>query len=185
MHVVIAYESMYGNTHRIADAIGSGFGPDHDVTVAPIHTIDLTDPGVDLLIIGAPAHAHGLPRPGTRRAAVESAHTKFDEHQLEPTAAGPGVREWLQGLPERVTVRSAAFDTRFRPPAWLVGHPARRISRTLHRRGATVIAAPASFFVDKHEQLVAGELDRAHAWGEHLRRLAESGAAAVALRSQE
>ena len=71
-------------------------------------------------------------------------------------------------------MRSAAFDTRFRPPGWLVGHPARRISRTLSRRGATPLAAPASFFIDKHEQLIAGELERAQAWGKHLCHQAEA-----------
>jgi len=172
MRVVIAYESMYGNTHRVADAIASGFGPEHDVTVEPVDAVDPTDPDIDVLIVGAPTHAHGLPRPGSRRAAVDSAHTKNDEHQIEPSAGDPGVREWLQRLPNPVAIRSAAFDTRFRPPAWLVGHPARRISRTLHRRGATVLTAPTSFFIDKHEQLIAGELDRARAWGEQLETLA-------------
>ena len=173
MRVVIAYESMYGNTHRIADAIASGFGSDHDVTVEPVDTVDPTEQDIDVLIIGAPTHAHGLPRPGSRRAAVDGARTKYDVHHLEPSASGPGVREWLQHLPEKVSVSAAAFDTRFRPPAWLVGHPARRVSRALHRHGATVLGTPASFFVDKYEQLVAGELDRARGWGEHLRHLAE------------
>jgi len=27
MRAVVVYESMYGNTHRIADAIGAGPGP--------------------------------------------------------------------------------------------------------------------------------------------------------------
>ena len=174
MRVVIAYESMYGNTHRVADAIASGFGDDHDVTVEPINSVDATDSTIDVLIIGAPTHAHGLPRTGSRRAAVDGAHTKYEEHQVDASATEPGVREWLQRLPERISVCTGAFDTRFRPPGWLVGHPAAKINRTMHRRGATVLAPPASFFVDKHEQLVAGELDRARVWGEQLRRRAEA-----------
>lgn len=173
MRVVIAFESMYGNTHRVADAIAAGFGADHDVTVQPVDTVKLTDPDVDVLIIGVPTHAHGLPWPSTRRAAVDSARTRYETHQLDSSAAGSGVREWLDCLPERVSALVAAFDTRFRPPAWLVGHPASRISSTLRRHGATVLTAPESFFVDKHEQLITGELERAWSWGEQLRRQTE------------
>jgi hypothetical protein len=173
MRVVIAYESMYGNTHRVAEAIASGFGNDHVVTVAPINQVNPAEMDADVLVIGAPTHAHGLPRPNTRRAAADGARTKYDKHQLEPAAAEPGVREWLQRLPASLSVQTAAFDTRFRPPAWLVGHPARQVSRKLQRLGACVLARPESFFVDKHEQLKPGELDRARAWGERLSRQAE------------
>ena len=89
MRVVIAYESMYGNTHSVAEAIASGFGNDHVVTVAPINEVDPADLDADVLIIGAPTHAHGLPRPSTRRAAADGARTKYDEHRLDPAAAEP------------------------------------------------------------------------------------------------
>lgn len=111
-----------------------------------------------------------LPRASTRRAAVEGARTNYDAHRLEASAGEAGAREWLTRLPERVTLHVAAFDTRFRPPGWLARHPTRGIIRTLRRHDATVLAAPTSYFVDKHEQLVAGELERVYAWGEHLRR---------------
>ena len=172
MRVVIAYESMYGNTHHVADAIAAGFGAGKHVTVQPISELDPTGVDADVLIIGVPTHAHGVPRRSTRQAAVSSAHTKYEDHQLDPSATGSGVREWLSELPDRVPVLTAAFDTRFRQPVWLVGHPARGISRTLARHGATVLARPESFFVDKHEQLAGGELDRARRWGEQLRDLA-------------
>jgi len=173
MRVVIGYESMYGNTRRVAEAVAAGFAPGHDLRIEPIANVDPTDPDLDVLVIGVPTHAHGLPRPSSRRAAADGARTKQDVHQLEPSADAPGVREWLERLPDQVTFNSAAFDTRFRPPGWLVGHPARRISRVLHRHGATVLAPPASFFIDKHEELVTGELERAQEWGSHLCRLAE------------
>jgi len=173
MRVVIAYESMYGNTHRLAEAIASGFGSDHAVTVVAVAEADPNQFDTDVLVIGAPTHAHGLPRPSTRRAAADGAHTKLDDHDLDPSAAGPGVREWLQRLPRHLSLQVAAFDTRFRPPAWLVGHPARQVVRKLRHLGVSVLTPPESFFVDKHEQLVAGELDRARCWGAELRRRAE------------
>src|SRR5215467_13986343 len=36
MRAVIIFESMYGNTHAIADAIGRGLGPEHEVSVVPV-----------------------------------------------------------------------------------------------------------------------------------------------------
>jgi hypothetical protein len=174
MRVLIGYESMYGNTHRVADAIAAGFDEGDEVTVAPVSSFDDTATNVDLLVIGVPTHAHGLPRPGTRRAALDSARTKYERHDVDSAANGPGVREWLQTLPPRVGVAAAAYDTRFRPPGWLVGHPARAIARALARRGATVVMRPESFFIDKKEQLRPGELERAQAWGARLRRAAEA-----------
>ena len=38
MRAVVVYESMYGNTHLIADAIGAGLEAAFDVRVVPCHT---------------------------------------------------------------------------------------------------------------------------------------------------
>ena len=39
MRAVIVYESVFGNTHAIADAIGKGLEPMLEVVVAPLSTI--------------------------------------------------------------------------------------------------------------------------------------------------
>lgn len=172
MRVVIGYESMYGNTHHVAVAIGTGFDPADEVLVRPVDRIPEDLEGVDLLIVGSPTHAHALPRPASRRAAIEGIDRPDDHHRADSGAAiDTGVREWLERLPGGLICSVAAFDTRFRPPAWVVGHPARRISRTLARHGGRVISRPESFLVDKHEDLVVGELERARLWGQHLRSL--------------
>jgi flavodoxin len=36
MKTVIVYESMYGNTRVIADAIGRGLGPENETAVVPV-----------------------------------------------------------------------------------------------------------------------------------------------------
>jgi len=36
MQAVVVYESMYGNTHLIADAIGAGLKTVFDVSVVPV-----------------------------------------------------------------------------------------------------------------------------------------------------
>lgn len=176
MLVVIGYESMYGNTHRIADAVASGFSPEDEVMVTPIADVDLVEREPDLLVVGVPTHAHGLPRPGSRRTAIDSATHGKDFRDVDDSAAvDRGAREWLAQLPDRLTTQVAVFDTRFRPPAWLVGHPARRINRLMARHGARPLVSPESFFVDKHEQLLPDELERARKWGEALRERASRG----------
>ncbi|HET7310706.1 MAG TPA: flavodoxin domain-containing protein [Mycobacteriales bacterium] len=183
MLVVIGYESMYGNTHRIADAVAAGFTVDDQVTVMPIAGVDLTAVEPDVLIVGVPTHAHGLPGPNSRRAAIDAVTRGKDQHALDGSAAvDGGAREWLAQLPTHLTTQVAVFDTRFRPPAWLVGRPSRRVGHVLTRHGARLLASPESFFVDKHEQLLPDELERARAWGTRLRERA-SATAAVAARS--
>lgn len=170
MRVVIGYESMYGNTHRIADAIGSGFEATDDVVVAHINALRAEVARADILVVGAPTHAHGLPRPNSRDAAVQGANSATNRHDLDPAAKeDTGLREWLAGPTGALPRYVAAFDTRFPAPGWLVGHPARRMSRTLARNGAVVVARPESFFVDKSEHLRSGELERAREWGRQLR----------------
>lgn len=171
MIVVIGYESMYGNTHRIADAVATGFSPAHDVTVMPLTGVDLSAVAPDVLVIGVPTHARGLPRPSSRRAALDAAG-RDHLHVDDSASVESGTREWLGQLPTAVTSQVAVFDTRFRPPAWLVGHPARRVARQLTRRGARLLTPAESFFVDKHEQLLPDELERARAWGARLNEMA-------------
>ena len=74
MRAVVVYESMYGNTHLVADAIGAGLSTVCDVSVVPVAQADpAVLAGADLVVIGGPTHAHGMSRPSTRKAAVEAA----------------------------------------------------------------------------------------------------------------
>ena len=174
MRVVIGFESMYGNTRRIAEAIATAFASSDEVNVAPVNALSDSAADADLLVVGVPTHAHGLPRPGSRRAAVDAAQKKAGRHVVEASATDAGVREWLNAMPLRMPSHVAAFDTRFRLPAWLVGHPARAVLRALARRGATAAAPPESFFVSRNEELLPGELERARQWGDRLRRASET-----------
>ena len=94
MRVVIVYESMYGNTHVVADAIGAGLEPAADVIVVPIskaHPELLHDAA--LVVVGGPTHVHGMSRVTTRKGAVEAAQKPDSGLALEPGALGPGLRE--------------------------------------------------------------------------------------------
>jgi Flavodoxin domain len=168
MKALIVYESMYGNTHRVSDAIADGMRRRVETTVVPVDdvTADLLD-DADVIIVGGPTHVHGMSRASTRKAAVQAADKAGSLLEVEGKADGPGLREWFASL-SRLAQRAAAFDTRVDAPAAFTGRASKGIAREMRRRGATVIAEPESFFVTKNDHLVAGEEARAHAWGEYL-----------------
>ncbi len=62
----------------------------------------------------------------------------------------------------------AAFDTRVDMPRIFTGSAATAISTRLRKRGLRELVRPESFLVDKDSRLLAGELERAHAWGAAL-----------------
>ncbi len=172
MKVLIVYESMYGNTRQIAEAIGRGFGSSDSVSVVPAHDADARlIIEADLLVIGGPTHVHSMSRVATRRSAVEAAEKRPDELTPESGAAGPGVRELLATL--RAGYASvAAFDTRLGGPASLTGRASKGISRRLRELGYREVVEPMSFLVTKEAHLVVGEEERALEWGEQLARTA-------------
>ena len=96
MRAVVVFESMYGNTREVAEAIGSGLGSPDDVLVVPVSGAnpDLLE-GIDLLVAGGPTHAHGMGRPATRHAAVEATDKADNALTVEADADGPGLREWF------------------------------------------------------------------------------------------
>jgi Flavodoxin domain len=168
MRTVIVYESMYGNTRAIADAIGRGLGPDSETVVVPVAQArpELLD-GADLVVVGGPTHVHGLSRAATRRSAREAADKPGSGLTMDPGAKGPGLREWFATLGQADTA-AAAFDTRLDAPAMFTGRASKAIARRLRRHGAAMAAEPESFLVTKHNRLLPGEEGRARAWGRQL-----------------
>ncbi len=169
MRAVVVYESMFGSTRQIAEAIADGLG--HSAAVRTVRVLD-ADPnvceGVDLVVVGGPTQAWSMSRPSTRRGAPLHLSDPTNDLVLEPGADwGPGVREWIASL-DRVVAMGAAFDTRISSPVLITGRASRSIRRHLARHGLTMIAPPESFLVDKKSHLVPGEVDRARAWGARL-----------------
>jgi hypothetical protein len=156
MDAAVVYESMFGNTRIIAEAIADGLrASDPGAQVAVMAVAEAAAgklPAADLLIVGAPTHFSWMPTSRTRR----------------PFAAGPGVRGWLAALPAaRPGRRAAAFDTRLSYP--LAGATARPIWRRLHRCGYQIAAKPMGFIVERSKgPLKDGERERARAWGAGL-----------------
>jgi menaquinone-dependent protoporphyrinogen IX oxidase len=181
MRALVVYESMYGNTHAIADAIAAGLGPPDRVSAVPVGDVKPEElAGIDLLVVGGPTHAHGMSRSSTRRSALDAARRPAATVAIDPSADGQGLREWFAGV-RRLDCAAVAYDTRMRGPAVFTGRASKGIARMLRRHGANVLAGGESFFVTKDNRLVPGEAARARLWGSRLAETLSSSKSAVAL----
>lgn len=160
MHARFVYESMYGNTRQIAEAIGRGLGSAEHVAVLPVAAaMEQPTAGWDLVVVGGPTHAHGLSRKATRKSAVDAAGPD-SQLEVEPEAPGEGLREWLDTL-NGAAGKAATFDTRIHAPALLTGSAAKGIDTALRHHGFDLLTEPESFLVGKESHLLPGEEERA------------------------
>jgi len=144
MKALIVYDSVYGNTEKIARAIAEAITPSGEVKVLGAGEANPSElASIDLLIVGSPTH-------GGR-----------------PT---PAVQDLLNKVPKLQGINVAAFDTRI--PTKLVGvfgYAAGRIANNLKRKGGTLIASPEGFFVTGSKgPLKEGELERAAGWAKGI-----------------
>lgn len=150
-HLVL-YDSQFGNTQKIAEAIGKGIGGDVQVLVAK----DLGSvnwPELKLLVVGSPTQG------GRPTAALQKIFASMPADALKNT-------------------KVAAFDTRFEMKKQnfalkllmkTIAFAAEKIAKTLEAKGGTLGAPPEAFIVnDKEGPLKAGELERAEQWGKNL-----------------
>ncbi len=169
MLVLIVYESIYGNTHAVAEAIGRGLGAGDEILVVPVAEASAERVSwADLIVVGGPTHAHGMTRENSRRSAREAVAKPESQLALDPAADGPGLREWFESLGAGDGKHAAAFDTRISGPALLTGRAASGIGSELRRRGYALVVEPESFLVDRHNELLEGEVARAESWGASL-----------------
>jgi flavodoxin len=178
MDVTIVYESMFGNTHTIADAIATGIrdaDPAAHVALLPVGEAKADDVArAGLLIVGGPTHMRGMTSGFSRRKGLEAqqqqAKGKGAEFTHEHDAGGPGVRDWFGAMPRAPRGKlAAAFDTRadFKH----AGGAARGIARRLRHHGYKLAAPPEGFIITGTEgPLQEGESARARDWGAALMR---------------
>ncbi len=148
---LIVYDSFFGNTERIAQAIGQALGGGESVTtlrvgeVKPDHLRGLTT-----LIVGSPTRA------------------------FRPTKA---IKDFLKGIPANGLkgVKVMAFDTRasladvnsklLTRLVKIFGYAAQPIADKLVKKGGRLGTPPEGFFVkDSEGPLKDGELERAAEW---------------------
>jgi flavodoxin I len=146
MKALIIYDSVYGNTEKIARAIAEAISPSNEVKVLRAGEANASElESLDLLIVGSPTHA-GRPV--------------------------PGIQDFLNKVPEASVKgkKVAAFDTRTPSKMGkLFGYAAGRIARGLEKKGGVPAGSPGGFFVTGTKgPLKDGELERAAAWAKGI-----------------
>jgi len=160
---LVVFESMFGNTQEIAEAVAEGLSSSLPTVILEVGAAPAVLPDdVDLLLVGGPTHAFGLSRPGTRENARRQTGGRV-------VSEGIGLREWLSALARTSgNVAVAAFDTKIAKPR-VPGSAARAAEKRLRKLGFQVVGASESFYVTGTAgPLVEGETERARAWGEKL-----------------
>jgi hypothetical protein len=162
MKALVVYESMYGNTAAVGDAIASSLrARGLDVEASPVTKVDPGATGdVDLLVVGGPTHVHGMSRSSTRKTAAGDERNTYPDPTVEP-----GLREWVKQLPAGTGRFAAAFDTRIDKPRIVTGSAAKGIARRLDGQGYQLVVQPECFLVSTQNTLIEGELEHAARWG--------------------
>lgn len=155
MKGLVVYDSVFGNTEKIARRIGEELGSRGSVETLRASEVDAKRlEGLDLLVIGSPTRGW---RP-----------TEVVTHLLKSVGAGN-----LSGT------KAAAFDTRIAPedaPSGFVrfilrigSYAAPPIAKKLAKCGASLVEPPQGFYVKESEgPLKEGELDRAARWADRI-----------------
>jgi len=167
--VLVAYESLFGATRLIAEAITEGlFEGGADSVCRGICDVRALEPGpFEFLVLGAPTHARSLPTFASRREGTRWLENRMHGKSLDPCATELGLREWIPqaSLAGR---RIAAFTTRADLPRLLAGSAVHAIERLARAQGARTIDPGFAARVDEHGDLLPGEEDLARDWGRAL-----------------
>lgn len=148
MKALVVYDSGFGNTKAIAEAIAAGLSS-LNAKVLPVGQLRPEDiSSEDLLVVGSPINGW---RPTQK---TTEALSRLGKHGLSGVVA-------------------VGFDSRVK--LFIHGDAAKKITKTLHDAGASIIAKPMAFYVKGTEgPLLDGETSRATAWGKELLAVAKA-----------
>lgn len=153
VNITVVYDSIYGNTAKVAAAIAATLERENSVRLLSVQQARQADLGTaDLLIVGSPTRG------------------------FRPT---PQISDLLAGLAPRSGAAAAVFDTRIEPAAvrpgalrWVVergGYAGSRMDEVLRDRGYVRKSEIAGFLVDGMKgPLKPGEIERAADWARSL-----------------
>ncbi len=145
MKALVIYDTVQGNTAKIAQAVAAGIGGNTEAVKAGSTDAGALK-GIDVLVMGSPTM-------GGR-----------------PT---PGIQAFIDAIPKEIVGKAgfAAFDTRL---SWkflkIFKYAGDRMTAVLRERGGRILAQPEGFTVKSaNGPLADGELERARLWGQKLR----------------
>jgi len=150
----LIYDSVYGNTKKIAEAIIKGLTG--EVVIKKPGDVDPSElQGLGVLLVGSPTHGGRASKP---------------------------MQKFLDNIPSHAlkNIRAAAFDTCMPIKGQkfflkliinLFGYAAKRIAKVLQSKGATIIATESFFVLGKKGPLKKGEEARAKEWAQKIKSL--------------
>lgn len=146
MKALVVFDSVYGNTERIANAIAGAIVPSGEVKAVRAGEAGVSElQSIQLLVVGSP---------------------------VQGGRATQAVQAFLKSIPANglANISVATFDTRMAMRfAKLFGNAAERIAKDLKDRGANLVAPPEGFVVQgKEGPLREGELERASVWAKGI-----------------
>jgi flavodoxin I len=154
---LVIYDSAFGNTEKVAQAMGEALASQTDVEVRRVTDVRPEElKGLDLLIVGSP---------------------------VQRFTALPTINEFLNSIPAQglAGVKVAAFDTRILIEdvessfarailgffVRIFGYAAEPIADKLAKKGGEGTVPPAGFLVEDTEgPMKPGELERAAQWAQ-------------------
>ena len=156
MKAMVVYDSAYGNTEKVAMAIGQALGSAGDVEAKRVGNVKPEQlAGLTLLVVGSPTQKF---RPlGTVSGFLKG----IDNNGLKGVKVAAFDTRITEGEVERV--RILAFFVK------IFGYAAKPIADRLVKKGGELAVPPEGFFVKGTEgPLLEGELDRAADWARQI-----------------
>jgi len=156
MKAMVVYDSAFGNTEKVALAIGQALGSPEDVAVVRAKNVKPEQlAGLALLIVGSPTQKFrplgtvtsflkSIPKDGLKGVKVAAFDTRATESEIEK-------------------VRILAFFVR------IFGYAAKPIADRLVKKGGDLAVPPEGFYVAGTEgPLLEGEPERAAGWARQI-----------------
>jgi len=166
MKALVIFDTNFGNTKIIAEAIAKEFGDDTKaISVSDFNVGELE--GIDLLVVGSPIIGW---KPSERMGkflaslslVVGSPIVGWEPSERTGKVLASLNKNQLKGI------KAVAFDTRVK--VFYHGDAGGKISRKLKDAGAEIIAKPQAFFVQEKEgPLVDGEAEKAAEWARMIK----------------
>jgi flavodoxin len=156
MKAMVVYDSAFGNTEKVAQAIGQALGSPENVEIVRVGNVKSEQlAGLTLLIVGSPTQKFsplgtitsflkGMPNNGLKGVKVAAFDTRFPESEIEK-------------------VRILAFFVK------IFGYAAKPIADRLAKKGGELAVPPEGFYVAGTEgPLLEGEPERAAEWARQI-----------------
>lgn len=142
MKAHVVYDSAYGDTRSVAEAVAGSL---HKLHATPVAVTDFRPDNLsagDLLVLGSPINGwHPTPKVTDLLSALGGGRLKG--------------------------IKAAAFDTRIR--MFVHGDAAKKMAHVLRESGAEIISEPMPFYVQGSDgPLRPGEVEKATRWGTSL-----------------